>query len=91
MEAIFLMFVAAVVVVVILAVPIHVALVKLNHDKPAVYLFLGSLLGGLVIGFAETGILWRHPEGFIVGLVAAIAFNYVRASSSLNKQRQSDA
>ena len=72
-----------VIFVAIIAVPMHLALVGLKWDKPMVYLFLGGLLGGIPIAL--------NPVGILIGFIAAVVFNYVRARENLNKSSKKDA
>ncbi|MGX5173939.1 hypothetical protein ACUR5C_07960 [Aliikangiella sp. IMCC44653] len=69
--------------VAIIAVPMHLALVGLNWDKPVVYLLLGGLLGGIPIAL--------NPVGILIGFIAALVFNFVRARENLNKSLKKDA
>lgn len=57
-----------------LAIPTYHLLTKLKINKTWVILLFGALIGGIIVGYSHNGILWQHPEGFVVGLIAATTF-----------------
>ena len=57
-----------------IAIPLYFVLLKTKFNKNWVIIIFGSLIGGAIIGYSHNGILWQHPEGFLVGLIAAITF-----------------
>ena len=57
-----------------IAVPIYHVLLKTKFNKNWLILLLGTIIGGSIVGYYHNGILWQHPEGFIVGLIAALTF-----------------
>ena len=59
------------------AIPIFLILKKLNLAKPIVILISGTIIGGIFITILDTGVFWKHPEGFSVGFIAAATFNAI--------------
>jgi len=57
-----------------IAIPIYHILLKTKYNKNWLIVLLGTAIGGAIVGSSHNGILWQHPEGFIVGLIAALTF-----------------
>ena len=66
------------------AVPTFLLLKKYNLANPIIILFSGSIIGGIFITMMDTGLVWRHPEGFSVGFIAAATFNAIWRRAETN-------
>ena len=72
---------------VLLAVPTYFVLKKNKIDKTWLLLLSGTVIGGLIIGLSNSGKLWLHPEGFAIGLIAAIVFCFLREKNNLTSNQ----
>lgn len=65
-----------------IAIPIYHILLKTKLNRNWLILLLGTAIGGAIIGSSHNGILWQHPEGFLVGFIAALTFILFREKSA---------
>jgi len=82
-----LVLVFAYVGTVFLALPTYLLLKRLRFLESFPILVAGTLIGWLLISFADDGRVWVHPEGFATGIVAAFTFLLVRGTYTSQDSR----
>ena len=75
-------YIFALVGTVVFAVPVYLVLRSIGLTHSVAIVTFGTCTGGAYVSLLDTGVFWRHPEGFAVGFIAAATFVLIRGRNN---------
>lgn len=80
-----LMLLFAYIVAGLICVPLIWVMRHFNIYNFTSVLFLSTIVVGIVISVSNNGILWQHPEGYVIGFISGCLFILLERRKASNK------